>query len=143
LFTFRYGRGDVTEKGDVYSFGVVLLELMTGRPAVSKEGVSLVQWAVEYMHREPEYMEEIIDPRLEVRGLGFQGFRDEGEQKEICTIEHLENAVAVGYMHRKPRVIDPQLLGKEVWDFQGFWKAFERIQSRNLLEGICGLQVYH
>lgn len=59
----------MTEKGDVYSFGVVLLELMTGRPAVSKEGVSLVQWAVEYMHREPEYMEEIIDPRLEVRAV--------------------------------------------------------------------------
>jgi hypothetical protein len=69
LFVVRYGRGDVTEKGDVYSFGVVLLELMTGRPAVSKEGVSLVQWAVEYMHREPEYMEEIIDPRLEVRAV--------------------------------------------------------------------------
>lgn len=43
---------------------------------------------------------------------------------------------AVGYTHRKPRLIDLQLLGKEVWVLEGFWKGFGKIESRDLLEAI-------
>lgn len=65
----RYGQGGVTEKADVYSFGVVLLELMTGRPAVTRGGVALAQWAGERMQGDAQNAEGIIDPQLEVGGF--------------------------------------------------------------------------
>ncbi|KAJ9559696.1 hypothetical protein OSB04_004856, partial [Centaurea solstitialis] len=56
-----YTTNRLTEKSDVYSFGVVLLELITGRPAISKE-TYIVNW-VESMVAEGR-IESIIDPRL-------------------------------------------------------------------------------
>ena len=54
----------------MYSFGVVLLELMTGRPAVSREGEALAHWAGEHIQTDVKKGEGIVDPQLEVRGPG-------------------------------------------------------------------------
>ncbi|CAA7401867.1 unnamed protein product [Spirodela intermedia] len=64
--------GRLSAKADVYSFGVVLLELLTGRRAVDKDGggggrgveQSLVDWCRLYLgDRRKVY--RVIDPRLE------------------------------------------------------------------------------
>lgn len=57
--TFR-----LTEKSDVYSFGVVLLEIVTGRPVLTRteERCHIIQW-VDYMIHEGD-INSIIDPNL-------------------------------------------------------------------------------
>ncbi|GKF03778.1 leucine-rich repeat transmembrane protein kinase protein [Tanacetum coccineum] len=52
----------LTEKSDVYSFGVLLLELITGRPAISND-IYIVKW-VKSMIAEGN-VQSIIDPRLQ------------------------------------------------------------------------------
>ncbi|KAD6118658.1 hypothetical protein E3N88_09929 [Mikania micrantha] len=52
----------LTEKTDVYSFGVVLLELITGRRALS-DGINIVNWVKSPF--EKGNVETIIDSRLE------------------------------------------------------------------------------
>ncbi|PKI47883.1 hypothetical protein CRG98_031667 [Punica granatum] len=57
----------LTDKSDVYSFGVILLELISGREAISNEsfGVNcrnIVQWAK--LHIESGDIQGIIDPNL-------------------------------------------------------------------------------
>ncbi|XP_076885266.1 putative LRR receptor-like serine/threonine-protein kinase At1g05700 [Bidens hawaiensis] len=51
----------LTEKSDVYSFGVVLLELITGKPAISTD-IYIVNWVKSMV--EKGSVENIIDPRL-------------------------------------------------------------------------------
>lgn len=41
--------GIVDEKTDVYSFGVILLELITGRPAVDENQLSVVLWVNHFL----------------------------------------------------------------------------------------------
>ncbi|XP_062008518.1 probable LRR receptor-like protein kinase At1g51890 isoform X3 [Rosa rugosa] len=55
----------LTEKSDVYSFGIVLLEIITGRPVLSKtdERIHISQW-VGFM-LETGNIYSIVDPRLE------------------------------------------------------------------------------
>nr|XP_043635726.1 senescence-induced receptor-like serine/threonine-protein kinase [Erigeron canadensis] len=52
----------LTEKSDVYSFGIVLLELITGRRAISW-GIHIVFWVESTI--EEGSVENIIDPRLQ------------------------------------------------------------------------------
>ncbi|XP_076898121.1 putative LRR receptor-like serine/threonine-protein kinase At1g05700 [Bidens hawaiensis] len=56
-----YTTNRLTEKSDVYSFGVVLLELITGRPAISAD-TYIVNWVKSMV--EKGSVENIIDPRL-------------------------------------------------------------------------------
>ncbi|QHO16866.1 proline-rich receptor-like protein kinase PERK2 isoform X1 [Arachis duranensis] len=62
--------GKLTDKSDVYSYGVMLLELLTGRPAISTEGsrnVSLVDWARPLLAQvlEDGDISDLVDPRLQ------------------------------------------------------------------------------
>lgn len=57
----------LNEKSDVYSFGVLLLEIITGRPALSKsthnEKTHISEWVKPIL--ETRAIEGIVDPRLE------------------------------------------------------------------------------
>ncbi|MED6109289.1 hypothetical protein PIB30_032055 [Stylosanthes scabra] len=62
--------GKLTDKSDVYSYGVMLLELITGRPAITTEGsrnVSLVDWARPLLAQvlEDSDFKDLVDPRLQ------------------------------------------------------------------------------
>ncbi|KAD4982869.1 hypothetical protein E3N88_19540 [Mikania micrantha] len=57
-----YIKNRLTEKSDVYSFGIVLLELITGRPAISTD-ISVIHWVKSMV--EKGSVENIIDPRLQ------------------------------------------------------------------------------
>ncbi|KAG5575358.1 hypothetical protein H5410_055492 [Solanum commersonii] len=48
----------VTEAGNMYSFGVIMLELLTGKPAIS-EGTELAKWIIQY-----EDLNEVVDSRV-------------------------------------------------------------------------------
>ncbi|KAI3943011.1 hypothetical protein MKX01_024934 [Papaver californicum] len=52
----------LTVPGNVYSFGVILLELLTGKPAVS-EGIELAKWALSNS-TDREAWDQIIDPAV-------------------------------------------------------------------------------
>ncbi|THU58824.1 hypothetical protein C4D60_Mb03t18520 [Musa balbisiana] len=52
----------VTMPGNVYSFGVIVLELLTGKPAVSN-GLELAKWALSHSARSSE-REQILDPKI-------------------------------------------------------------------------------
>ncbi|XP_028793496.1 receptor-like cytosolic serine/threonine-protein kinase RBK2 [Neltuma alba] len=54
--------GMVDEKTDVYSFGVILLELITGRPAVDQNQLSVVLWAKPLV--EDNNIKDLVDPCL-------------------------------------------------------------------------------
>ncbi|PWA88912.1 cysteine-rich RLK (RECEPTOR-like protein kinase) 10 [Artemisia annua] len=56
-----YTTNRLTEKSDVYSFGVVLLELITGRKAISND-MYIVNWAKSMVAE--GNIEKLIDPRL-------------------------------------------------------------------------------
>ncbi|GJN13634.1 hypothetical protein PR202_gb00359 [Eleusine coracana subsp. coracana] len=52
----------LTMAGNIYSFGVILLELLTGKPAVS-EGTELAKWALSLSAR-PDQRDQILDSRV-------------------------------------------------------------------------------
>ena len=60
-----YASNWLNEKSDVCSFGVVLLEINTGRPAISKtpEKVHLIKWVSSMLERGD--VKNIVDPRLD------------------------------------------------------------------------------
>ncbi|KAL5540175.1 hypothetical protein UlMin_045926 [Ulmus minor] len=59
-----YMSNRLNEKSDVYSFGVVLLEIITGRPAISKTNNILINQWVDLILKKGE-IKSIIDPRLQ------------------------------------------------------------------------------
>ncbi|KAK9076700.1 hypothetical protein SSX86_005034 [Deinandra increscens subsp. villosa] len=50
-------------QGNICEFGVLLLEIISGRPPISKDEEFLVDWAKEYLD-EPEMMASVVDPAL-------------------------------------------------------------------------------
>ncbi|XP_050285770.1 probable LRR receptor-like serine/threonine-protein kinase At1g05700 isoform X2 [Quercus robur] len=60
-----YASNWLNEKSDVFSFGVVLLEIITGRPAISinPEKVHLIKWVSSMVERGD--VKNIVDPRLD------------------------------------------------------------------------------
>ncbi|XP_045790267.1 probable LRR receptor-like serine/threonine-protein kinase At1g05700 isoform X1 [Trifolium pratense] len=58
--------GKANKKNDVYSFGIVLFVLITGRPAIVREGgetIHILEWAIPII--EEGDIQNVIDPRLE------------------------------------------------------------------------------
>lgn len=55
----------LNEKSDVYSFRIVLLELITGQPAIIKDGkqIHIVEWIQPFLERED--IQGLVDPRLQ------------------------------------------------------------------------------
>jgi len=73
---FRYYKlGNLNEKSDIYSFGIVLLELITGRPAISKG--KTIMHVLEWIRPELERGElsKILDPRLQGKFGANSGWR--------------------------------------------------------------------
>ncbi|KAG9456526.1 hypothetical protein H6P81_001034 [Aristolochia fimbriata] len=62
-----FSYNNLTEKSDVYSYGVVLLELITGRPAITQtqdsERIGLVQWVSPFVSAGD--VTSIVDPKLQ------------------------------------------------------------------------------
>lgn len=56
--------------GNVYSFGVILLELLTGKPAVS-EGTELAKWALSNSVRQDKW-DHILDPNISRTSLAIR-----------------------------------------------------------------------
>lgn len=52
----------VTEAGNMYSFGVIMLELLTGKPAIS-EGMELAKWVLSKSIQH-EDLGEVLDSRV-------------------------------------------------------------------------------
>lgn len=80
----------LTDKSDVYSFGVILLELISGREAISNEsfGVNcrnIVQWA--RLHIESGDIQGIIDPNLR-EDYDIQSMWKIAEKALMCVQPH-------------------------------------------------------
>ncbi|GAB2272345.1 hypothetical protein Dimus_007169 [Dionaea muscipula] len=86
-----YVSQQLTEKSDVYSFGVILLELISGKEAISNEsfGVNcrnIVQWAKSRIERGD--LQGIIDPTLLLGEHNMQSMWMIAEKALLCVKPH-------------------------------------------------------
>lgn len=81
-------RQQLTDKSDVYSFGVVLFEILCARPALnpglSKEQVSLVDWARHCLKKGT--IDQLVDPYLHGK-ISSQCLKKFTEMAEKCVLE--------------------------------------------------------
>lgn len=74
-------------QGNVFAFGVLLLEIISGRPPISKDKGFLVDWAKDYLE-DSEKMASVVDP-------GLKHFREED-------LEAIREVVSI-CIHVRPR----------------------------------------
>lgn len=81
-----FRRQQLTDKSDVYSFGVVMFEVLCARPAIipalPRDQVNLAEWAMQW-HRKGQ-VEKIIDPHLQISGIGPASLKKFAEAAEKC-----------------------------------------------------------
>ncbi|XP_071732542.1 serine/threonine receptor-like kinase NFP [Rutidosis leptorrhynchoides] len=85
--------GVVTTKMDVFAFGVVLLELISGKEAIDKDGKVLwVQVCDNFNGNEEKYRHKL------------KGFIDDSLVKESCSIDNVMNvmSISIACLHKDP-----------------------------------------
>ncbi|XP_058005702.1 probable LRR receptor-like serine/threonine-protein kinase At1g51820 isoform X3 [Hevea brasiliensis] len=125
----------VSEKSDVYSFGVVLLELITGRKSLDKQGDTIINWAKDRIGQALDNNEyaNLIDSRL-------QEYNEEEMIRMICC------AAASVYKpsHFRPimkqiiKVLEGTMPHVKIMN----WKDIETLQGRATtdLESVLGVE---
>ncbi|GJP69162.1 hypothetical protein CLOP_g119 [Closterium sp. NIES-67] len=83
--------GCLRDKSDVYSLGVILLQMLTGRDAVAKEGnIKLVRWMAPHLYPNVTEPDAWIDPNLQGR-FSRRGAMILAAVAKQCSARHKED----------------------------------------------------